>query len=29
MAGSLKKRGLSITSEKIDGVHRYRAAVPA
>lgn len=29
MAGSLKKRGLSITSEKIDGVRRYRAAVPA
>ena len=29
LAGSLKKRGLTITSEKIDGVRRYRAAVPA
>jgi hypothetical protein len=29
MAGSLKKRGLAITSEKVDGVRRYRAAVPA
>ena len=25
MAGSLKKRGLTISSEKIDGVRRYRA----
>lgn len=27
MAGALKKRGLSITSEKIDGVRRYRASL--
>ena len=25
MAGALKKRGLTITSEKIDGTRRYRA----
>lgn len=25
MAGALKKRGLTITSEKIDGLRRYRA----
>lgn len=29
LAGSLKKRGLTITSEKIEGVRRYRAVVPA
>ncbi len=29
MAGSLKKRGLAISSEKVDGVRRYRAADPA
>ncbi len=29
MAGALKKRGLTISSEKIDGVRRYRAIVPA
>jgi hypothetical protein len=29
LAGALKKRGLAITSEKVDGVRRYRAAVPA
>lgn len=29
LAGSLKKRGLTITSEKVEGVRRYRAAVPA
>lgn len=29
MAGALKKRGLVITSEKIDGVRRYRATMPA
>lgn len=28
MAGALKKRGLTITSNKIDGVRRYRASVP-
>ncbi|MCK0127513.1 DUF3489 domain-containing protein [Erythrobacter sp. F6033] len=27
MAGALKKRGLTITSEKVDGVRRYRAEV--
>jgi hypothetical protein len=27
MAGALKKRGLTITSEKVDGVRRYRATV--
>lgn len=26
MAGSLKRRGLTITSEKTDGVRRYRVA---
>ena len=25
MAGALKKRGLAITSDKVDGVRRYRA----
>lgn len=25
MAGALRKRGLHITSEKVDGVRRYRA----
>jgi hypothetical protein len=29
MAGALKKRGLVITSEKVDGVRRYRASMPA
>ncbi len=29
MAGALKKRGLTITSDKIDGVRRYRASKPA
>ncbi len=29
MAGALKKRGLVITSDKADGVRRYRADVPA
>ena len=29
MAGALKKRGLTITSEKTDGVRRYHAAKPA
>ena len=29
MAGALKKRGLTIRSEKIDGVRRYRAERPA
>ncbi|MEO5707228.1 MAG: DUF3489 domain-containing protein [Alteraurantiacibacter sp.] len=29
MAGALKKRGLTITSEKIDGVRRYRAGAAA
>lgn len=29
MAGALKKRGLAITSEKIDGVRRYHASMPA
>jgi hypothetical protein len=29
IAGALKKRGLVITSEKIAGVRRYRAALPA
>lgn len=27
MAGALKKRGLSITSDKIDGTRRYRGEV--
>lgn len=29
MAGALKKRGLTITSEKVEGMRRYRATVPA
>jgi hypothetical protein len=29
MAGALKKRGLTITSEKIDGLRRYSATKPA
>ena len=29
MAGALKKRGLAISSEKIDGVRRYHASVTA
>lgn len=29
LAGSLKKRGLTITSEKLDGTRRYRAEKPA
>lgn len=29
MAGALKKRSLSISSEKIDGVRRYRASIAA
>lgn len=29
MAGALKKRGLAITSEKVEGMRRYRARVPA
>ncbi|MEL1251185.1 DUF3489 domain-containing protein [Aurantiacibacter gilvus] len=29
LAGSLKKRGLIITSQKIDGTRRYRAEEPA
>lgn len=29
MAGALKKRGLTITSEKIEGTRRYRAEKPA
>lgn len=28
LAGALKKRGLAITSEKVDGVRRYYATVP-
>ena len=28
-AGALKKRGLTITSEKVDGVRRYHASKPA
>lgn len=28
MAGALKKRGLAITSEKIDGTRRYHASKP-
>lgn len=28
MAGALKKRGLTITSEKTDGVRRYSAEAP-
>ena len=29
MAGALKKRGLAITSDKVDGLRRYRAKRPA
>ncbi len=29
MAGALKKRGLTITSQKIDGTRRYSAVIPA
>lgn len=29
MAGALKKRGLTITSDKVDGVRRYRASKSA
>jgi len=29
MAGALKKRGLVITSDKADGLRRYRASQPA
>ena len=29
MAGALKKRGLNITSEKVDGLRHYRASKPA
>ena len=29
MAGALKKRGLTISSEKIEGVRRYRASLAA
>jgi hypothetical protein len=29
MAGALKKRGLTITSEKLEGVRRYRGSRPA
>ena len=29
MAGALKKRGLAITSEKVDGLRRYCASKPA
>lgn len=29
MAGALRKRGLAITSDKVDGVRRYRASQPA
>jgi hypothetical protein len=29
MAGALKKRGLTIASEKVEGVRRYRAERPA
>ena len=29
MAGALKKRGLTITSQKVDGLRRYRASKPA
>lgn len=29
MAGTLKKRGLAITSDKVDGTRRYRAERPA
>lgn len=29
LAGALKKRGLTITSDKVEGVRRYRAERPA
>ncbi|PIW55263.1 MAG: hypothetical protein COW16_06880 [Sphingomonadales bacterium CG12_big_fil_rev_8_21_14_0_65_65_10] len=29
LAGAFKKRGLEISSEKVDGVRRYRAVKPA
>lgn len=29
MAGALKKRGLVITSDKVDGLRRYNASKPA
>lgn len=29
LAGALRKRGLTITSDKLDGVRRYRAGPPA
>lgn len=29
MAGALKKRGLTITSEKVEGIRRYRGERPA
>ena len=29
MAGALKKRGLAIISDKVDGVRRYRASQPS
>lgn len=29
MAGALKKRGLTVSSDKIDGIRRYRAEKPA
>lgn len=29
MAGALKKRGLTITSDKVDGLRHYRASKPA
>ena len=29
MAGALKKRGLTITSDKVDEMRRYRASKPA
>lgn len=29
LAGALKKRGLSITSEKVEGVRHYRGTRPA
>ena len=29
LAGALKKRGLTITSEKVEGTRRYRAELPA
>jgi hypothetical protein len=29
MAGALKERGIAITSDKVDGVRRYRASQPS